>query len=571
MNNIKTVSVILTLLLLTITLIGCGIKGSPLPPLRKIIPPVSDLDVRLAGSDVRLSWTPSFHYTDGAELQLRSVAIYRLVDDLSERLQRQAEEMLRQQERSDEEPEPEPPIGELNARLQRVQRLPVEDFRRKALLIAELRVEQLLDLAMGGKIRWREPLPVATEELPSTRIVYALMETDVRGRRSELSRRISIVPLAPPPQPTGLTHFLEQKQLSLTWAYPDRSSAQTQQLALRGFNIYKTIEGREPPPVPINTELVATAPASEWLPTDIISHQQITGAGSRYAYLFNTSSSPQSAAISQILISPEEIEQYRGSTIEVEAVISAPCGSSSGYLVLDTSRDPTKPDEAPAGSEIFSERENPLIARNEIFIVKEPNSFSISTRIAVDARALVLKIEPRGESPISAPFVVDSVRAEVRGQQGDLVRNGEFDGFASTTYVEPIEAFGGIFQYQVTAVYSASGFTIESAPTEQITVQMQDSFAPDAPLNPAALPAADAIVLTWNPSTAVDLRGYNVFRREGAEGTWQRLTEDPVEGTIFRDTEVSASIQYFYRIQAVDRAGNRSRFSPEVSAQITTR
>ncbi len=453
--------------------------------------------------------------------------------------------------------------------MQRLLSLPPQDFRKKAKLIADLPVEQLVDRVFGGKIHWEEPLPLKASELPSERSVYAIIEVDSRGRRSAFSNRVSVIPLSPLSPATGLIHSITQEQLTLFWSYPNRSDESSQQYALLGFNVYKSTEGGEFSPTPANTSLIATAPPTGWESNNIISHQQITGPAGRFAYLFATDSTPEPAGIYQTILPPEKIDDYLGQTIEVELRLRAPCGELRGYLVLDASRDPSKPDEEPGGAEVFSEQENPLITREEILLNEEPKSFSFNTRVAADARALVLRIEPRGSDPISAPFILESVRARVRGSSENLMKNGDFDGFAPTTYIEPIERFGDSFQYQLSAVYSVSGFTVESAPTEPLVIKLEDTFPPEAPRNARALPTVDAIVITWNAPRDEDLRGFVVFRREGSEGAWQRLTDRPQDGTIYRDNNVAPQTDYTYRIQAIDRTGNRSPFSTEVSARLT--
>ncbi len=559
---------------LALAFAACGIKGPPQPPLRKIIPTVDDLSATLVGSEVRLSWTPHFRYADGTEMQLGGVLIWRLDEDLAEQLRLQQEELERSSEVSADDASAAtrlPPLGAVNLLARRIGRLPIADFRRRASLVAELRIEQLLDLADHGKIRWSERLPLPPQEFPSGRCVYAVVESDARGRRSAFSNTVSILPLTPPPPPSQLNSTLTQEQLRLNWAYPERPDLGSRQLAAVGFNVYKADAGEPSPLAPVNTTLIPTSPPTGWQPYRIIAHQQLEGSEGRFAYLFATSESPSAAGISQTLIPADEMDSFRGAAIEAEVVMSSPGGSCSGRLILDLSRDPRFPEQEPAGAEVFSDEENPLIVSREIEIGETPQRFTVSAAVAVDARAIVLKIEPRGVEPISAPFILESVVARLEGSPENLVTNGDFDAFPQTSYVEPISEFSGSCSYRVTAVYSVGAFTIESEPTAPRTVELRDTFPPSAPGSVRALATAEAIAVTWTGVRVADLGGYIVFRRDGEEGPWQRLTERPITVTVYRDTDVLPGVIYFYRLQAVDSAGNRSDFTEEVSATLAQR
>ncbi len=549
---------------------ACGIKGPPLAPLRKIIPAVADLSAILSGSEIRLSWSPSMNYSDGSEMLLRNVYIYRLDEELAEMLRQQAEDMeLRRAREGSQLPTRQPPVGEVNLLSQRIRSLATIDFRRKSEMIERLTVEQLLDRVEAGKIRWTEPLPMEAQDKPSARLVYAVVQEDERGRRSELSNLVQVLPISSPPGPSGAAEVMTQESLTLNWNFPERAGNVERQLALTGFNVYKAPESEAMPTVPVNPAPIPSGAPLEWQPLNILSHQQVDGTSSRFAYLLFTSDTPDAAGINQALIPADQIDSFKGSSVHVRLTISAPGGRSRGRLVLDASRDPLKPSDPAAGSEVFSENENPLISIHPLEITEEPSTFDAEFRLPSDSRALVLKVEPRGIDPVAAPFLIESVSAVSSRGDVELVKNGDFSGFAPTTYSEKIERFGGKFIFKISAVYNIAGFVVESAATEPLHVELLDTFPPEAPKNPRALATSDSIAISWNSSNSTDLRGYLVFRREGGEGAWQRLTQQPQRGTIYRDTDIKPGITYTYRIQAVDRAGNRSDYSTEASAGST--
>lgn len=570
----RALIIVLVLTLVLAYCTSCGIKGPPQAPIIKSIPKNAGLKAKLVGSSVHVSWVPTLRYSDGSELQLRGVKIYRMDEDLGERLQRQAEEQALLLERASKIPGPgatgleDPPVGELNLRAFKIAQLPVIDFRKHARIVADLRIEQLLDRADSGAVHWQEPVAISSAGLPDKRSVYAIVEEDIRGKRSLFSNFATVIPLETPPAPTQLGSTLTQEKLRLVWSYPTLSETQVKQLALVGFNIYKASSDIPAPRNPTNDKPIETAPPTEWQPYKIISHLQVAGASSRYAYLFWTAPEAVPAGIAQLLVPEDQIEKYAGKTVRVELSLAAPGGECKGRLVLDATGAGPTAGATPESAKVFSEGENPLIAVEEISLKQQAESYSVAITLPVDAKALLLKIEPRGSTGVSAPYIIESVRATVEGLSENLVGNGEFDSFPQVSYEEEIKKFSGEFQYRVSALYTVSGFPLESSASEAKTVEIADTFPPETPRNLKAIGSTDTIVITWNASDDTDLRGYHVFRKDGEEASWKRITEQPTQNTVYRDSAVETGVQYTYRVAAVDKSGNRSSFTKEVSAQL---
>ena len=549
---------------------SCGIKGPPKAPIRIEITPVKDLRAVLTGSTARLSWTPSLHYSDGSDIEIRSISVYRLDEKLAESLATQAEQEQQRREAGALQDRGSPPVGPVNAHARRIAMVTIQDFERKAVLAERLRIEQLLDRAEGGKIHWEEPLTQTVEQMPSTRSVYAVVMEDERGRESALSNFVQVIPLAPLPGPEDINYSLVSGYLSINWSPPTRDEKPLQQLCLLGFNVYKSPPGMPVPRVPSNSELISTSSPLDWLKEEVISQQQVAGSSARYACLLVTSANPKPAGISQLLIPADDIASHRGATVEVEATIYAPGGNSNGRLVLDASRDPAKPSEPAAGQGVFTERDNPLIGYQEISIGEEPRTFRASLRLPSDSRALVLRIEPRGEEAISAPFIVESVSARSDASGEELVRNGDFSGFAPLRRSEQITTYGSDYDYRISAVYDISGFTLESPLSAPLRVELRDTSPPAPPANPKALSTSEGITLSWNASASADTVGYVVFRREGSDGSWQRLNSAPIVGTVYRDTDAKPGVAHFYKVEAIDASGNLSSTAAVVAATLGT-
>jgi len=77
---------------------------------------------------------------------------------------------------------------------------------------------------------------------------------------------------------------------------------------------------------------------------------------------------------------------------------------------------------------------------------------------------------------------------------------------------------------------------------------------------------ADVIALSWNPSTATDIRGYHVYRSLSPDGPWTRANQDLILGTsYFADTGLDLLTTYYYKVGAVDQSGVPSMLSGAVS------
>ena len=94
-------------------------------------------------------------------------------------------------------------------------------------------------------------------------------------------------------------------------------------------------------------------------------------------------------------------------------------------------------------------------------------------------------------------------------------------------------------------------------------IEYRDHFAPPLPKNLVALAERARIRLRWDSSAAEDVAGYVIYRRE-PNREFHRITEDPVAGTEYLDSNLASGLTYGYRIQVVDRKGNESDLSKPV-------
>ncbi len=89
----------------------------------------------------------------------------------------------------------------------------------------------------------------------------------------------------------------------------------------------------------------------------------------------------------------------------------------------------------------------------------------------------------------------------------------------------------------------------------------------EAPATPnnfmiAAPAEMERIVLSWTSNGENDLAGYNLYRADSAAGTFIRVNANPIvsgEGsTSYQDEGLKIAVKYYYRLKAIDIAGNES-------------
>jgi hypothetical protein len=98
---------------------------------------------------------------------------------------------------------------------------------------------------------------------------------------------------------------------------------------------------------------------------------------------------------------------------------------------------------------------------------------------------------------------------------------------------------------------------VESAPSNEVCVDITDVAPPAPPAGVATLAGTDAVDVSWSPSAEPDLAGYRVYRApEG--GTPSRLAELPAGQTTWRDTRPQRGGLHLYTVTAFDKSGNES-------------
>ncbi|MEN8142466.1 MAG: fibronectin type III domain-containing protein [Thermodesulfobacteriota bacterium] len=166
-------------------------------------------------------------------------------------------------------------------------------------------------------------------------------------------------------------------------------------------------------------------------------------------------------------------------------------------------------------------------------------------------------------NPLSGPLnyqVYRSVAGNNFHPIGDLQTTPAFQDRQVTSNVS--------YQYRVKASRLSGG---SGAVSDIIEATPQDATAPPPPEGLEAIPLPQGIRLSWNPSAAEDLAGYQIFRR-AADEPEQTLTivgRVTAPLTTFVDKPPEDIQVWYYAVKAFDRAtpSNTSPFSAEIKTE----
>ncbi|HEV7786776.1 MAG TPA: hypothetical protein VGQ28_15630 [Thermoanaerobaculia bacterium] len=182
-------------------------------------------------------------------------------------------------------------------------------------------------------------------------------------------------------------------------------------------------------------------------------------------------------------------------------------------------------------------------------------------RLTVTARADGVLVEWAGVTGAAGGYNVYRRDAQERFH-GQPVHTA---GAEERSWLDSTARFGQSYIYTVTALAQREP-VVESAVGSEHEVRYQDRFPPAVPGDLVALAEAGRIRLVWRSVDADDLAGYIVYRRTG-NGSFERVTAQPVMTPEYVDTALTAGQTYGYRVTAIDKTGNESDPGAEVRAE----
>ena len=152
---------------------------------------------------------------------------------------------------------------------------------------------------------------------------------------------------------------------------------------------------------------------------------------------------------------------------------------------------------------------------------------------------------------------------------------GDVEPSARGSYLDKTFEWEKKYEYRITTLtlVHAQGMnaTVGGENSKPVEVFTRDIYPPAQPVGLQAVFSSVGqkpfIDLTWAPNMESDLAGYNVFRRV-AGGTPEKLNQQLVQVSSFRDEHVDSGKKYFYFVIAVDLRGNQSPHSAEANETV---
>ncbi len=179
----------------------------------------------------------------------------------------------------------------------------------------------------------------------------------------------------------------------------------------------------------------------------------------------------------------------------------------------------------------------------------------------------------RAEAPPAGNHPASLANSRTHSDSAQVALLGES---ATSSYGDTSFTFGHTYAYTIRSVATYESGSVESEESNVLNVTPRDTFAPATPENIAATATpsngsvAAHVDLSWAINSESDLLGYNVYRSDTEGGPGIRVNATPLVTPAFRDNLVVAGEQYFYRVTAVDRAGNESAPSAPIAVTVPT-
>jgi hypothetical protein len=132
----------------------------------------------------------------------------------------------------------------------------------------------------------------------------------------------------------------------------------------------------------------------------------------------------------------------------------------------------------------------------------------------------------------------------------------------SASYDDTAFEFGHTYRYFVRAFVNHGNSVALTVPSPAMDITAIDKFPPTPPTNVRAVAVPGAAEIVWTANTEADLAGYNVYRVETPP---VKLNPEVLQIPIFRDGRTTPGARYTYRVTAVDKNGNESEPSEQVT------
>jgi fibronectin type 3 domain-containing protein len=157
-----------------------------------------------------------------------------------------------------------------------------------------------------------------------------------------------------------------------------------------------------------------------------------------------------------------------------------------------------------------------------------------------------------------------------------LYINGQLDSAIATTNSSDPD-YNQVLQFGIDASYVSEKYldgTLDEVriydkalTTQEIQALYNDFSKPALPQNLIATPGDGQISLIWDAISEADLHKYRIYRDTASPASIliDSVVASSPPDTFYTDSSLTNGLEYFYRVTAVDSAGNESGYSSEVS------
>ncbi len=194
------------------------------------------------------------------------------------------------------------------------------------------------------------------------------------------------------------------------------------------------------------------------------------------------------------------------------------------------------------------------------------------------SNAVLLRVVPPLAMPmdVKAEAVPSGVRLTWRGTNREgvnyrIYRRGPgqtkpelFGQSEAPEYVDTSTQYGKAYEYSVQAALKAGAGEAESTISVAVSITPRDIFPPAVPTGLTAIAAVQAIQLSWNPDTELDLKGYYLYRSIAGQ-PFERIG-GLLDTPAYSDRAIESGKRYRYAVSAIDQVGNESARSAPVEA-----
>ena len=199
------------------------------------------------------------------------------------------------------------------------------------------------------------------------------------------------------------------------------------------------------------------------------------------------------------------------------------------------------------------------LSNQAALVVGDPPAAPASLALAAEAQGVRLSWSFEGEAE-----AFDVFRREAdRRAYGEPLRRVPGD---RRDFLDRRASFEKRYIYTVRTVGSTEPL-VSSGEAGEREIFYEDRFAPPLPKNFVALGERGRVRLRWDPSNAEDVAGYILYRREPGRD-FHAIMDEPLEAEEFTNEGLTAGFSYSFKIQVVDRKGNRSALSSPVTTTV---